>query len=112
MSHLTNWEAELGKVLQRVEKTQRQKAGALLFVVPHRAKWDEFLESIKGEWQIWRSNLGQYPNCLVVLCGGLAFFEYDEKRFWQYFAYHVGCKSLSNNHQYEYNNSFEVRYEH
>jgi len=106
MSHLTNWEAELGKVLQRVEKTQRQKAGALSSVIPHRAKWDEFLESVKAEWQTWRSNLGRYPNCLVVLYGGLAFFEYGEKTFWPYFAKAVGSEPISNNHQTEINTAF------
>ncbi len=106
MSHMAHWEANLGKAFQRVKKTQRRKAGALLSVIPHRAQWDDLLESIQAEWQTWRRNLGRYPNCLVVLYGGLAFFEYDEQTFWPYFAKAVGSESLSNNHQTEINNAF------
>ena len=106
MGHLAYWEAELGKVWQRVEKTQRQKTGALLSVIPQRAQWDEFLASIHTEWPTWRRQLGQYPHCLVVLYGGLAFFQYDEKTFWPHFANAVGSESLSNNHQTDINAAF------
>jgi hypothetical protein len=106
MNPMADWEAELGKALQCVEQTQRQKAGALLSVIPPRAEWDEFLESIQAEWRIWRHNLKQYPNCLVTLYGGLAFFQYDEKTFWSHFANAVGSEPLPNNHQAEINAAF------
>lgn len=92
MSILTNWEAEFGKALQHVEKARLQRTGVLLSTIPNHAKWYEFLESIKAEWQEWRSNLGLYPDCLVVLYGGLAFYEYDEKKFWPYFFKAVGSE--------------------
>lgn len=83
---LENWESRLDKELECVEVAERQKAGALLRVIPDQANWDRFLVTVKEEWRIWQRDLTRYPNCLVVLYDGLAFYEYDENRFWPQFA--------------------------
>ncbi len=104
-NRLENWESSLKKELECIEVAERQKAGALLRAIPSHADWDRFLAAVKNEWQIWRRDLTRYPSCLVVLYGGLAFYEYDENRFWPHFAEAVGDQ-ISANRQTEINNEF------
>ena len=85
-SKLASWEIDFAKKLESVDTEKRKKAGALLPIVPDRGRWEEFLETARAEWKNWRGNLEMYPTCLVVLFGGLAFYKYDENRFWPYFA--------------------------
>lgn len=104
-NRLENWEGSLEKELECIEVAERQKAGALLRVIPSHADWDCFLATVKEEWSIWRRDLTRYPNCLIVLYGGLAFYEYDENRFWPQFAEAVGDQFPANR-QGETNRAF------
>lgn len=104
-NRLENWESSLEKELECIEVAERQKAGSLLRVIPSHADWDRFLATVKAEWQTWRHDLTRYPNCLVVLYGGLAFYEYDENRFWPQFAEAVG-DHFPANRQGETNRAF------
>jgi hypothetical protein len=103
---LGDWEEAFKKALLIIDKAKRQTAGVLLSTIPSRAKWDEFLRSANVEWRTWRGELSQFPNCLIVLYGGLAFYEYDENRFWPQFAKAVGSEPLSTNQQGEINGVF------
>jgi hypothetical protein len=103
---LEGWEDHFQKALQVIDEAKRQKAGALSPAIPNHEKWDEFLGLVKAEWQTWRRNLYSYPHCLVVLYGGLAFYEYDENRFWPQFASAVGREHLPSNQQIEFNDAF------
>jgi hypothetical protein len=105
---LADWEVIFREELQRVDAVERQKAGALLSVIPNHIEWDNFLVTVKSEWQTWCSDLGRYPNCLVVLYAGLAFYEYDENRLWPQFGRAVGSESLqgNRNQQHEINAAF------
>src|SRR3989304_1537110 len=87
---LTNWEVSFGKALQRVEIVKRRKAGTLLSAIPNHVEWDNFLESARSEWWTWRRDLRRYPSCLVVLYGGLAFYEYEDNTLWHQFALAIG----------------------
>lgn len=103
---LGDWEETFEKALQVINEAGRQMACALLPAIPNREQWDEFLRSVKIEWKAWRRNLCSYPHCLVVLYGGLAFYEYDENRFWPQFANAVGSEPLPTNQQGEINGVF------
>lgn len=104
-NRLEDWESSLKKELECIEVAERQKAGSLLRVIPNHADWERFLATVKGEWQTWRHDLTRYPNCLIVLYGGLAFYEYDENRFWPQFAEAVGDQFPANR-QGETNRAF------
>lgn len=100
---LDNWEAFFEDELEKLDPSRRCDAGALLKLIPDRIKWDEFLGDSRAEWNIWKSDLSQYPSCLVALYGGLAFYEYDEGRFWPQFAKAIGKDSIPPNQQGEIN---------
>lgn len=103
---IVDWENRLLKEIQNIEVFKRQKAGALLPVIPRRIKWDAFLKAVSTEWLSWLNDLNQYPSCLVVLYGGLAFYQYDEGRFWQPFAKAIGIDSIPPNRQTDINRAF------
>ncbi len=105
---LLEWEAKFREALRTNESDQNHKAGILLPAIPSHEDWDAFLDSVKIEWKAWRRDLSQLPYCLVVLYGGLAFYEYDESRFWPEFAKAVGSDSLLTNHQGEINSAFAI----
>lgn len=79
-----------------LNKAKRQMAGALLPGIPNREKWEDFLSVVKTEWNVWRHDLTKFPKCLIVLYGGLAFYEYDENTFWPQFSMAVGSGQLPN----------------
>ena len=106
MNRLPSYEVNFEKEIQRIDLPIRQKAGALLPVIPDRVKWDDFLTAVKAEWKTWRSNLERCTYCLAVLYGGLAFYEYDENTFWPQFAKAIGSESLPANQQTEINLAF------
>lgn len=103
---LSNWEDTFENALQHVKIAERQKAGALLPVIPEHAGWDEFIGAVKEQWATWQSDLKRYPVCIVVLYGGLAFYEYDERKFWPHLAKAVGVESVPTNKQTEINGVF------
>jgi hypothetical protein len=105
--NLTEWNAKFESEFEKLNAEERSKAGALLAIVPNRLKWEEFLISIKQEWSVHNRFMASYPYCLLILYGGLAFFEYDENRFWPQFRDAVGQKkNLNNNQQSEINRQF------
>ncbi len=103
---LPDWEESFQEKLAAIDASKRDNPGALLPIIPNREKWDEFSFAVRSEWNVWKRDLDRYPACLIVLYGGLAFFEYDESTFWPYFASLVGSPSIPANQQAELNNSF------
>ncbi len=103
---LASWDASFEYKLNSLDRSERQKAGALLAIVPSRVKWEDFLVSIKAEWYRWQAD-SRYPYCLIVLYGGLSFYEYKSGNFWQPFAQAIGCEHLDANHQTPINLYFE-----
>jgi hypothetical protein len=106
MTSLNTFEVDYEKCFQGIAGDKRQKAGALLPIIPPRERWEHFLSSIRTEWNIWRRDLTKYPKCLIVLYGGLAFYEYDENTFWPQFYKAVGSDQLPANQQTDINNAF------
>ena len=87
---LEHWENDFSRALQEICKSEREKAGVLLPVIPYREEWNRFLESVRTEWQSWRKNLQKFPSSLIVLFGGVAFYEYYTREFWPQFAEAIG----------------------
>ena len=103
---LQSWDLLFQGNLKAIRDEERQKAGALLSIIPERDEWDKFLEAIKNEWETWKNDLTRYPNCLIALYDGLAFYEYGENRFWPQFAKAIGRESIPNNQRNDINNCF------
>jgi len=82
---LPDWNRVFENKVLSLETTIRNKAGAMLQVIPSREDWQEFLKSVKSEWQVWQGD-GRYPFCLLILYGGVAFYEYKSGQFWEHFA--------------------------
>ncbi len=108
-TELESWERNLEKLITEIDLPLRHRAGALLPVIPDRLQWEDFTASVKAEWTKWCTRLITYPHCLVVLYGGVAFYEYDENKLWPQFAKTVGDDSLSGKgyYQHEINVAFE-----
>lgn len=103
---LSDWEKSFEETIQRIPLQGRHKAGVLLTAIPGRADWSHYLSSARAEWEMRKTNLGQYPACLLLLYAGLAFHEYDEATFWPQFAEAVGSDPLSGGQQQEINGLF------
>ncbi len=97
MNSLNTFEVDFEKLLQSIDVAKRQMAGALLPSIPSREKWEDFLAAVRTEWHDWRHDLTKFPKCLIVLYGGLAYYEYDENTFWPQFCMAVGSGQLPNN---------------
>jgi hypothetical protein len=103
---LSDWEESFQEKLAAIDASKRDKPGALLPVIPDREKWDEFSFAVRSEWNVWKRDLHRYPACLIMLYGGLAFFEYDENTFWPHFAKVISKNSIPPNEQTEINKAF------
>ena len=103
---LAGWEDHFAAKIHGRERSNGASHAPLLPVVPDRIIWDAFLVSVDGEWRTWRSQLSERPSCLLMLYCGLAFYEYDENRFWPQFAKVVGFQELPANQQSEINEVF------
>ena len=103
---LENWELSFEEKLESLNAPTRHKAGALLPLIPDREEWSRFLAIVQSEWGAWEHDLSKFPACLVVLYGGLAFYEYDERVFWSYFAKAIGKPSVPPNRQTVINQAF------
>ena len=104
---LEDWEDRFSKALDNIDVSKRHKAGSILPVLPDRVDWNEFLTSIRNEWQRWHDDLYQFRCCLIVLYDGLAFYEYDENTFWPQFSEAVGEeRQLPGNQQGQINDTF------
>ncbi len=82
MPKISDWEERFHGDIEKIESSQRQKAGAMLSVIPERDDWNEFLGLMKP---FWRRAVDDFPCCLLILYDGLAFYEYDTNRFWPQF---------------------------
>ena len=82
MPTISDWENRFREDIEKIDGSQRQKAGALLPVVPDRKDWSEFLGLMKT---FWKRAVDDSPCCLLILYGGLAFYEYDANKFWPQF---------------------------
>ncbi len=100
---ISDWEERFRKDIEKIDESQRQKAGAILPVIPNREDWNEFLGLMRT---FWRRAVGDFPCCLLILYDGLAFYEYDENTFWPQFAEAVGGERISTSLQSEINESF------
>ncbi len=103
---LADCERSFEKKLEGLDAATRLKAGALLPLIPEREQWTVFLTTIQSEWTAWEHDLNRYPACLLILYGGLAFYEYDERVFWPHFAKAIGKCSVPPNRQTEINQAF------
>lgn len=54
MNHLDIIEIDFEKSFQDIDETRRQRAGALLPIIPNREKWEDFVAAVKTEWHVWR----------------------------------------------------------
>jgi len=106
LSKLTRWEDRFEKDMERIRPNDRARAGALLPVVPSPHDWSNFLEAVEAEWPTWLRGLGEKPHCLIVLYGGLAFYEYEEGRFWPQFQAALGGTTIPPSRQTEINETF------
>jgi hypothetical protein len=103
---LGDWEEHFKTNIQRSGRSNSTSRAILLPVVPDRIEWDAFVTTVQGEWENWRSQLSGYPASLLMLYCGLAFYEYDENRFWPQFAKVIGSEELPANQQSEINTVF------
>lgn len=103
---LIPWESRFNAAILHIPTLERQKAGALLPVIPSRTEWTDFLNAVKLEWPVWQQNLESNPACLIVLYGGMAFFEYAQHTFWEPFSQAVGVASLPASQYTEINTAF------
>ncbi len=105
---MISWENKFAEEFRRVCESNRQAAGVLLPLIPNHDEWQEFLTYIREKWSLWKGYLAQeWPHCLVVLYGGLAFYEYNEGKFWPQLAEAVGCTLIDQNDQRNINQDFE-----
>ncbi|MCK5243462.1 hypothetical protein KAR34_13520 [bacterium] len=100
------WEQDFERSFQASTPSDWRKAGGILSLIPNRADWDCFIETVKKDWDNWKVNLLQYKNCLIILYDGLAFYEYGENRFWPQFAKTLGKEVLPSNLINEINKKF------
>ena len=99
--------SEWDKKFSSVKETTTPKAGVLLKVIPAHSEWDNFLLDVKNGWGEWSADLIKFPYCLIVLFGGLAFYEYDENTFWPKLEADLNL-NLSQNQRSLLANSFSV----
>lgn len=103
---LADWEVYFDARIQGRERSKGASHAPLLPIVPERVTWGSFLVSVRGEWRNWKSQLSRYPSCLLMLYCGLAYYEYDENRFWPQFAKVIGSEELQASQQSEINTIF------
>lgn len=104
---LSEWESSFHNGLQQETVSgARAKAGALLPIIPDYEGWHRFLESVKAGWDAWLQDFQKNSHCVVVLYGGLAFYEYEEARFWPHFEKAVAQQNISSNKQKNINAAF------
>ena len=82
MLALNDWEDRFRGDIEKIDESKRQEAGALLPVIPNHEDWNEFLGLMKT---FFERTVGEFPCCLIILYGGLAFYEYAGHSFWPQF---------------------------
>ena len=103
-SLLDPWERRFSEEIKScLSRTSGNHAGALLSAIPARSEWEDFCNAIKADWPKW---MNFNPACLVMLFCGLAFFEYEDGRFWPEFSHTLGIQYIPSNKQTEINQQF------
>lgn len=100
------YEEEFKNQIQNIPVVEKQKAGALLPVIPERLEWDNYISAIKSQASVAGTFLWRNPYCLIVLYGGLAFFEYEDNSLWPQFSRALGLESIPGNQQRDINSAF------
>jgi hypothetical protein len=104
---LSSWENCFRAALdQGTSLDSRARAGALLPIIPDYEDWHGFLQAVRTECHASLQDLEQYAHCLVVLYGGLAFYKYEEARFWPHFEKAVSQTKIHPNAQKQINATF------
>jgi hypothetical protein len=104
---ITHWEGEFSKKIASMSSSDIGRAGSFLQFIPSHDQWDIFLTDVRSSWKSdWKAFLSSFPNSLVVLYTGLAFYEYDDAAFWKPFAHHLDVPLPKPNHQTEINSAF------
>lgn len=104
-----SWENRFKKRFQEIALSDRMKPGSMLPLIPFRDEWEEFQEYIRSEWHYedgYYSVRRELPHCFTVLVGGVAFYEYDENRFWARFDQAVGRKQTTGNLRHQISEDF------
>ncbi len=101
ISSLSDWEERFQKEFSKLEKGKLQQAGILLELIPQHSDWELFLQIVRTEWVTWKNELNKFPYSMIILFGGIAFYEYEDNTFWPQFADCVGTDSIDPNHQQE-----------
>ena len=57
---------------------------------PTAKNGESFSSLVRNEWQSWRKNLREFPSSLILLYGGVAFYEYYTREFWPQFEEAIG----------------------
>jgi len=101
------YEKQFGNLIQNLTLADRQKAGALLSVIPERLEWENYISVVKSQVSISRAFLwDNNPYCLIVLYGGMAFFEYEDNSLWPQFKRVLDLESIQGNRQRDINRAF------
>lgn len=104
-----DWENTFAERLRQTLPSVRGKSGALLSLIPCRAQWEEFLADMRAQWRYengYYSVRRERPHCFTVLIGGVAFYQYDENRFWPQFAQATAGGHISSQLQHEISADF------
>jgi hypothetical protein len=108
-TRLDVWEARFRCAIESASQRKSTGAGALLPIVPSQLEWERFLGDLRSAWSDWQRVVRDCPSCLLVLYGGLAFYEYDDKTFWPHLARAVGLSQIpSTSRQTELNTAFRA----
>jgi hypothetical protein len=108
MKSLARWDEEFACALQeKCPRSERVRAGVLLSVIPDRRIWNDFLSTAQAQASSWGNHPDVFPNSLLLLYSGLAFYEYDDNMFWPGFSRSLRLPPLPGNQQHVWNSAFE-----
>jgi len=108
MNRLAQWDEEFARALQeKCPRSERNLAGVFLSVIPERLVWNEFLTTAQAHAKFWAIHPDIFPNALLLLYAGLAFYEYDDNVFWPGFSRCLRLPPLPGNQQHVWNSAFE-----
>jgi hypothetical protein len=108
MKSLAQWDQEFASGFQdKCQQSERERAGVFLSVIPNRQVWNEFLASAQTQAKFWANHPDVFPNALLLLYAGLAFYEYDDNVFWPGFSRCLQLPPLPGSQQHVWNSAFE-----
>jgi hypothetical protein len=108
MKSLAQWDQEIAATLkEQCPRSERTRTGAFLQVIPERQSWNDFLIAAQQNMTSWANYPDGFPNALLLLYAGLAFYEYEDTVFWPKFSRCLGLSQLPGNQQTVWNRAFE-----